>query len=281
MVGATTTDRAFADHVARAVISTYDSLPKNGKPASSEWTILAGIVAARPRRGVKGVQGGEPSGGVAEEELEVVALATGSKCLSGVKLRKDGKVLNDSHAEVLARCCAPHPDPSEETDQCFCCNNCMPSLKKHPSTDAPTALGRRAFIHLLQAQLHTLDSTQPLPASSNDADAGGAALSSQSLLLEWAPAPPASHAHPAEEAAGPQNPGAEGGGQDAAGRMARMAEGVTLHMYISQPPCGDACISPGGASGLEGAAGGDGAPAAKRLRVSTDDKRLVSSPRDP
>ncbi|KAJ1495895.1 hypothetical protein T484DRAFT_1875049 [Baffinella frigidus] len=242
MVGATTTDRAFADHVARAVISTYDSLPKNGKPASSEWTILAGIVAARPRRGVKGVQGGEPSGGVAEEELEVVALATGSKCLSGVKLRKDGKVLNDSHAEVLAR---------------------------------------RAFIHLLQAQLHTLDSTQPLPASSNDADAGGAALSSQSLLLEWAPAPPASHAHPAEEAAGPQNPGAEGGGQDAAGRMARMAEGVTLHMYISQPPCGDACISPGGASGLEGAAGGDGAPAAKRLRVSTDDKRLVSSPRDP
>jgi len=57
-----------------------------------------------------------------------------------------------------------------------------------------------------------------------------------------------------------------------------MAEGVTLHMYISQPPCGDACISPGGAATGEGAAGGDGAPAAKRLRVSTDDKRLVASP---
>jgi hypothetical protein len=110
MVGATPTDRAFADRVARAVISTYDSLPKNGKPMASEWTILAGIVASRPRHGgagrsgVEGVQGDAPGGDVAEEELEVVALATGSKCLSGVKLRKDGKVLNDSHAEVLARC---------------------------------------------------------------------------------------------------------------------------------------------------------------------------------
>ena len=106
MVGATLTDRAFADRVARAVTSTYDSLPKNGKPAASEWTILAGIVVARPRHGgASGRSGveGRQDGGVVEEDLEVVALATGSKCLSGVKLRKDGKVLNDSHAEVLAR----------------------------------------------------------------------------------------------------------------------------------------------------------------------------------
>ena len=163
----------------------------------------------------------------------------------------------------------PNPDPSEETDQCIFCN------VRVPSHDAHIAPCRRALIHLLQAQLHALDTTQPLPSSSNT---DAAARGSQRLLLEWVPGPPSPHAHPAEEAARPETPGAEGGNKETAGRMARMAEGVTLHMYISQPPCGDACISPGGAATGEGAVGGDGAPAAKRLRVSTDDKRLVASP---
>jgi len=35
--------------------------------------------------------------------VAVLALATGSKCLGASKLRKDGRALNDSHAEVLAR----------------------------------------------------------------------------------------------------------------------------------------------------------------------------------
>ncbi|GMH84428.1 hypothetical protein TrST_g2118 [Triparma strigata] len=69
----------------------YSSLPNRGKPPSStgEWTVLSAIVCHN-----------ETSKG-----LHVVSLATGSKCC-GPGLIKEfggGRVLHDSHAEVLAR----------------------------------------------------------------------------------------------------------------------------------------------------------------------------------
>ena len=79
----------LAEAVARAVLAKFAELPKNGKPSPTEWTILAGLAASRPAGG--------------GEEVAVVALATGSKCLGAGKLRPDGRALHDSHAEVLAR----------------------------------------------------------------------------------------------------------------------------------------------------------------------------------
>jgi tRNA-specific adenosine deaminase 1 len=79
----------LAEAVAQAVLAKYAELPKNGKPSPTEWTILAGLAASRPAGG--------------GEEVAVVALATGSKCLGAGKLRPDGRALHDSHAEVLAR----------------------------------------------------------------------------------------------------------------------------------------------------------------------------------
>ena len=79
----------LAEAVARAVLAKYAELPKNGKPSPTEWTILSGLAASRAAGG--------------GEEVAVVALATGSKCLGAGKLRPDGRALHDSHAEVLAR----------------------------------------------------------------------------------------------------------------------------------------------------------------------------------
>jgi tRNA-specific adenosine deaminase 1 len=72
--------------IAEAVLEQYAKLGKNGKPTTSgsktQWTVLAGVV---------------------KQELgsiECVALATGLKCQN--TLHKEGHVVNDSHAEVLA-----------------------------------------------------------------------------------------------------------------------------------------------------------------------------------
>ncbi|ODQ50880.1 hypothetical protein SAICODRAFT_165211 [Saitoella complicata NRRL Y-17804] len=79
-----------AENVVSTILTTYNTLPKRGKPATrddgtEEWTILAGVVL---RKG---------------DGLECVSLATGVKCLpaSKVSLAK-GLVLHDCHAEILA-----------------------------------------------------------------------------------------------------------------------------------------------------------------------------------
>ena len=77
-----------ADEVARLVQAQYARLPKTGKPQPGEWTVLAGITLARP---------GAPA--------EVVALATGTKCLTTNQVAADasGECVHDAHAEVCAR----------------------------------------------------------------------------------------------------------------------------------------------------------------------------------
>ena len=74
-----------SDALARAVLDRYRRLPARGKPQSTEWTVLAGIVART------------------ESEDIVVSLATGNRCLGVCQLCDKGTVVNDSHAEVLAR----------------------------------------------------------------------------------------------------------------------------------------------------------------------------------
>lgn len=77
-----------ADRLAASSFSKFRSLPKTGKPkAASEWTVLSCILQHRS----------------AGDRLDVVALGTGTKCLSGDMLSMSGDRLNDSHAEVIAR----------------------------------------------------------------------------------------------------------------------------------------------------------------------------------
>ncbi|GBG60780.1 hypothetical protein CBR_g12518 [Chara braunii] len=78
--------------VAQAVLSHYRSLKKTGKPQGGrEYTVLAGFALT---------DADAPS---TEDAIRVVALATGTKCIGHSQLSDKGDVVNDCHAEVVAR----------------------------------------------------------------------------------------------------------------------------------------------------------------------------------
>ncbi|KAL8195171.1 UNVERIFIED_CONTAM: hypothetical protein K2H54_047439 [Gekko kuhli] len=84
-----------ADEIAAACFGHYDArLPRRGKPdPAREWTQLAAVVRVG--------EGGE--GARAAATKAVVAMGTGTKCIGQPSMRKTGDVLNDSHAEVVAK----------------------------------------------------------------------------------------------------------------------------------------------------------------------------------
>jgi tRNA-specific adenosine deaminase 1 len=78
-------------------LTTYEKkLPKKGKPQEKEWTTLAAIVMDL------GSHTNSKSNEI-QRNLKVVAIGTGSKCLSESRLGKDGTFIDDSHAEIIAR----------------------------------------------------------------------------------------------------------------------------------------------------------------------------------
>ncbi|CAL1701597.1 unnamed protein product [Somion occarium] len=73
------------DEVARVVLNVYSTLAF--KPPGDKFTILAAFLLWN----------------TSSDELKIISLATGSKCLPEIRLCEEGDVLHDSHAEVLAR----------------------------------------------------------------------------------------------------------------------------------------------------------------------------------
>ncbi|KAG8224051.1 hypothetical protein J437_LFUL001128 [Ladona fulva] len=83
----------FADSVAKCCYDHYSSLPKTGKPKQSyEWTALSGFLKQIVNEGQQ-----------ENFDLEVVSIGTGSKCIGQTSMSIAGDVLNDSHAETMAR----------------------------------------------------------------------------------------------------------------------------------------------------------------------------------
>ncbi|XP_066438698.1 tRNA-specific adenosine deaminase 1 isoform X1 [Eleutherodactylus coqui] len=82
----------MADEIAALCYGHYlTKLPKQGQPGTSkEWTLMAAVIQVESRAGKTDVR-------------KVVAMGTGTKCIAESKLRKTGDVLQDSHAEIIAR----------------------------------------------------------------------------------------------------------------------------------------------------------------------------------
>ncbi|XP_028843765.1 tRNA-specific adenosine deaminase 1 isoform X2 [Denticeps clupeoides] len=79
-----------ADEIAQLCYDRFRDLPKRGKPEiGREWTLLAAVV--------KITRGQDMA------EKEVVSLGTGTKCIGRSAMSPSGDVLNDSHAEIVAR----------------------------------------------------------------------------------------------------------------------------------------------------------------------------------
>ncbi|KAG2184719.1 hypothetical protein INT43_000632 [Umbelopsis isabellina] len=106
-------EQQFADKVASACLDQYQKLPATGKPSINngkhEWTILAGIVLVRQ---VEVVTEQTPAKSKKTYfsvdnhhfEISVVSIGrTGLKCMPLSKLSKYGDLVQDSHAEVIAR----------------------------------------------------------------------------------------------------------------------------------------------------------------------------------
>ncbi|XP_041853654.1 tRNA-specific adenosine deaminase 1 isoform X2 [Melanotaenia boesemani] len=75
-----------ADQIAELCYERFSQLPRRGKPdPGREWTLLAAVVQ------------------VTRSEMEVVSMGTGTKCIGRAAMSPAGDVLNDSHAEVIAR----------------------------------------------------------------------------------------------------------------------------------------------------------------------------------
>ena len=81
----------LGDAIAEAVFRTYEALPKRGKPQPHEWAMLAGILSiSRDESNTSLV-------------IRPIAIGTGAKCVGQCDQRPDGTVVNDSHAEIIAR----------------------------------------------------------------------------------------------------------------------------------------------------------------------------------
>ncbi|KAI2648056.1 tRNA-specific adenosine deaminase 1 [Labeo rohita] len=80
------------DEIASLCYNHFSKLPRRGKPETGrEWTLLAAVILLTDSSDQKTVH------------KQVVSLGTGTKCIGQSAMSKNGDILNDSHAEVIAR----------------------------------------------------------------------------------------------------------------------------------------------------------------------------------
>ncbi|XP_070494656.1 tRNA-specific adenosine deaminase 1 [Chironomus tepperi] len=76
----------LANKISELCLNFYNKLPNGNKYKASEWTILSAICMQRDT-----------------DKFDIVSMGTGTKCIGANMLTANGDILNDSHAEVLAR----------------------------------------------------------------------------------------------------------------------------------------------------------------------------------
>merc|ERR1719233_2210799 len=82
-------DQSVADNIGKLVLSRYDELMV-GLPQHSRRKVIAGIVMTRDKD---------------MQDMEVISVSTGTKCVNGEYMSVSGTALNDCHAEIISRRC--------------------------------------------------------------------------------------------------------------------------------------------------------------------------------
>ncbi|GAX77627.1 hypothetical protein CEUSTIGMA_g5070.t1 [Chlamydomonas eustigma] len=273
--------RPSHDLIASVALDFYKSLPKTGKPQPHEFTVYAAFLLSTPQldKKVDGPRACDPG---TSSRLHVVAAATGTKCLPGSQRSLKGDLLNDCHAEALARRALLlwlyreaeltlkqlHDASSELTlkqlhnaysssqhqaTNCFIqqstsspdnmSNPHVPTNPNQCSQNPPssTACEQPGTTSLHTSSLHT-SNLHTSSAQSTEAEAERP-KSAQTRLME----------DPDQSAlkSTPFTPGSLLVFDSRTGQL-QLPPDVQLHLYISQPPCGDACIVNTGVGGLPG-----------------------------
>ncbi|XP_045134277.1 double-stranded RNA-specific editase 1-like isoform X2 [Portunus trituberculatus] len=84
--------QTLADKVAKLVCEKFSELT-SGNPTLAKRKVLAGIVMTNEND---------------LEDMKVIGVATGTKCINGEHLSLQGQCINDCHAEIMARRCLLH-----------------------------------------------------------------------------------------------------------------------------------------------------------------------------
>lgn len=84
--------QTLADKIAKLVCEKFSELT-SGNPTLAKRKVLAGIVMTNEND---------------LEDMKVISVATGTKCINGEHLSLQGQCINDCHAEIMARRCLLH-----------------------------------------------------------------------------------------------------------------------------------------------------------------------------
>lgn len=231
--------------VSAAALAHWASLPKNGKPQPNEHTVVAAFVLQSPGGAIhsssegcssKSAQevDGNVSVGAPGMRFDVVALGSGTKCLSAAARTPDGTLLNDSHAEVIARRALQRWLYSEL--------NAAARSVMTPATPASASVSMSASASASVSMSASAAVVSPPEVNGvrgcgellvNPTDAEG-----MRVVAAVAVAPPSLGSR--FFSCTPQS--SKSLGSPGVGWKFSLRPECQLHMWVSQPPCGDASI---------------------------------------